>query len=274
MLYLQRRNEETMAKESSLIRIKGAVDGFRYYHMKGHEGLIVGRVGGPSASQVKKSPSFARLRENGSEFGQSARISKSIRQAWSVPLMHMGNPRNAGRMNSKVRAVIQLDDEGRRGYRSFRLSKHKGMLTDFQLMPEVPFDMVMKGGIEVKSPDGKRVSVDLKPMVPESDIRKTKGATHFQISVIVSCVSDYAYDEEKKQWKVLNEGNGTKAEAKSSYISVEEAFGGESMTIDLPIADTTDATTVVTVSFEFYQKSGSKYYLLRDGACGKVVAEF
>lgn len=269
---MQRTNEAKMAKESSFIRIKGAVDGFRYYHMKGHEGLIVGRVGGPSASQVKNSPSFARLRENGNEFGQSARISKMIRQAWSTPLMHMGHPRNAGRMNSKVRSVIQLDEEGRRGYRSFLLSEHKEMLTNFQLLPELPFDMIMKGnGIGVSSKNGKDVKVEIKALTPETDVRITKGATHFRIQAIASCVSDYVYDEEAKRWVAVNDGNGVTAEAKSCYIPVNKAFEGETLEVSLGITDTTNATTLVTVCIEFYQKSGGNYYLLREGACGKVI---
>jgi hypothetical protein len=84
-------------------------------------------------------------------------------------------------------------------------------------------------------------------------------------------VSDYVYDEEAKRWVAVNDGNGVTAEAKSSYIPVNKAFEGETLEVSLGITDTTNATTLVTVCIEFYQKSGGNYYLLREGACGKVI---
>jgi len=59
-----------MARQKSILKLQGTIGGISFYKSK--DGYLAREKGGVDASRIANDPGFARTRENGAEFGNSA----------------------------------------------------------------------------------------------------------------------------------------------------------------------------------------------------------
>ncbi|MEE4247754.1 MAG: hypothetical protein V2I33_20315, partial [Kangiellaceae bacterium] len=104
-----------MAKLNSLIKIEGTLDGMTFY--KGKDGYLVRTKGGVSKNRINNDPAFARTRENGTEFGHSASMSKLLRQSISGLLSDAKDSRVSSRLTQTMSRVKNQDLTSARGQR-------------------------------------------------------------------------------------------------------------------------------------------------------------
>ncbi len=126
---------------------QGSVDDLSFYKMRGVEGTIVRRKGGPSRDQVKQLSTMELTRRNNSEFGGRAKTAQYIMRA----LYHhksLADYNIAGPLNALMRPIQELDKEGTWGQRSVRLSTNPHILKGFSLNRNNPFDAAIRYPIE------------------------------------------------------------------------------------------------------------------------------
>lgn len=71
-----------MAQQKSILKLRGTIGGISFYKSK--DGFLAREKGGVDASRIANDPGFARTRENGAEFGDSASAGKLLRDAVRV----------------------------------------------------------------------------------------------------------------------------------------------------------------------------------------------
>jgi hypothetical protein len=112
-----------MAFQAGEIKISGTFDDLSFYHSV--FGWLVRRKGGPGRDQFKRSPSFARARENSAEFAACARAAASIRR---LAFIHTGK-KDKTLYHRLIKLMRMLADNDRVSVRGKR-NPWKGMLTE------------------------------------------------------------------------------------------------------------------------------------------------
>lgn len=125
----------------------GSVDALSFYKMKGVEGTIVRRKGGPSKEKIKTSPNMLATRRSNSEFGGRAKTAKWIMRALQYH-KSLADHNIAGPLNALLRPVQALDSTNGLGQRSVRLSANPQILKGFSLNRNNPFDAAIRYPVE------------------------------------------------------------------------------------------------------------------------------
>lgn len=71
-----------MAQQKSIIKLRGTIGGISFYKSK--DGYLAREKGGVDGSRIASDPAFARTRENGAEFSNSASAGKLLRDTIRV----------------------------------------------------------------------------------------------------------------------------------------------------------------------------------------------
>ena len=106
-----------MAKESSILKLKGVLDGMSFY--KNSEGHYVRAKGGIEKERILNDANFARTRENMNEFANINGAGKLIRNSVSEYLRRAKDMRTSSRLVSTVSKIKNLDSVSPRGQRTF-----------------------------------------------------------------------------------------------------------------------------------------------------------
>ncbi len=134
-----------MAFLNNTMGIIGSFGNLSAYRMKGSDKIIVRTKGGASKKKIKKSPVFARTRENNSEFSGCAKMVKSIRSAIQ-PIGHLADFNFTPSLIALCKK-IQLQDPSKdhpRGERAIYLSQFKYLLDGFSLNKQNSFNTVIR----------------------------------------------------------------------------------------------------------------------------------
>jgi hypothetical protein len=170
-----------MAKQTGFLSFTGTVGGITFYESK--HGSLVRKKGGPDAAQIKKSPKFQRLRENGKEFGNCTKATRALRSLIRGMLKESSDFRVTSRLNKMMFAIKNLDTISKRGERSVA----KGvltpgadiLLTGFDFNIDAPLKTVVKKTVSANLNSGV-ISID--KMSAKVDLTFPKGATHVRFS--------------------------------------------------------------------------------------------
>mgnify|MGYP003611385642 CR=1 FL=1 len=98
-----------MARQKGHIKYVGTLGEVRHFKIKGNEGYFAGLKGGPTAEQIKTSPSFIRTRENMAEFAACANAGKSVRVGLSSLMKQMSDSQLTGRLTA-IMKKINIED--------------------------------------------------------------------------------------------------------------------------------------------------------------------
>lgn len=79
-----------MGKLTGLIQFTGKFDGLSFYEMNGE--IVVRKTGGFDGEKIKTNSNYIRVRENSSEFAQSAKAGKCFRDSIFLYLKKMAIP--------------------------------------------------------------------------------------------------------------------------------------------------------------------------------------
>lgn len=168
-----------MARQSSIIKLKGTIGGVTFYKSK--DGYLAREKGGVDASRIKNDPAFQRTRENGSEFGRAGNAGKVLRNSIRVLLLKASDYRMVSRLTRDMVKVIQMDATNPRGQRNV-IDGEAELLQGFE------FNVNGKLGTTLFAPFAvtlDRVTGDAKAEIegftPEVSIAAPGGTTHFKI---------------------------------------------------------------------------------------------
>lgn len=166
-----------MAKLKSLIKVEGTLDDLTFY--KGKEGYYVRTKGGVNGNRVKNDPAFARTRENGEEFGHSAKSGKVLRRSIQSLLVDVKDGSVTARLTQVMSRVKNADGNSERGKRNVKvgLSTPLGKieLIGFDFNKNAIIDSMLMADYLLDTTTGEIEIVDF---VPNQQVVFPEGATH------------------------------------------------------------------------------------------------
>ena len=169
-----------MAKQSGVVKIRGAVDDLTFMETKdGFKVRKKGRV--VTKATIATDPRYARMRENMSEFSRAVEGSKLLRLAVQDALLDIAEKRLGTRLNKALMTVLMSDHVSARGKRLLMKGDAK-LLKDFAFNSNAVLTQVFKvtPALSIDRVTGK-LTVDIPAFIPENVITSPAGTTHFKI---------------------------------------------------------------------------------------------
>lgn len=239
-----------MARESSILKLKGQLDGMSFY--KTSDGYQVRAKGGVDRSRILNDQNFARTRENMNEFGNITSSGKMIRSGIGTFLNRAKDHRASSRLVSIISRVKNMDEESARGHRTFAkgivFPEAKVMLEGFDFNKEANLDSVLKNKYQLDTDTG---ILKLPEFYPEEDVVIPPGATHITLGYACSGLTPETFESDT----VYGE---------RSIIPITSEPQNEEIKLDaLP---TTGSILMHFILVEFLQEVNAKMYPLKNGS--------
>lgn len=177
-----------MAKVDGIVEIQGTVKGMTFYRSK--DGQLVRAKGGISKNRMKNDPVFQRTRENGVEFGHTAKMSQLVRKSVSSLLAQAKDGRVSSRLAQTLSGVKNQDMDSARGERTVAIGlqsdEGKRLLKGFNFNNRASFDSVFRGDYLLEATTGEVTLTDFNPSV---HLAVPLGGTHVRLSVAMCMVN-------------------------------------------------------------------------------------
>ncbi|MBL1408808.1 hypothetical protein [Sphingobacterium faecale] len=240
-----------MARQSSIIKLKGTIGDITFYKSK--DGYLARQKGGIDKERFLNDPKFQRTRENAQEFGRAGKASKILCTAIRPVLNKTQDSRMISRLVKKMMTVIKADAVSDRGQRN---------VLDGELILLQSFDFNGNAGLSatVYAPFTATIDrasgvldVNVAAFTPESQIVAPGGTTHFRL-----ISAGVEVDFENETFKL--------AQSASSEIAY-----GNTLSAAIPLSNdlgVTDSTKPLFLVFgiEFLQQVNGSFYSLNNGA--------
>lgn len=239
-----------MAKQIGIIKLKGTIGDLSFYKTK--DGHLAREKGGVDAERILNDPSFARTRENNSEFGGSARSGKLTRDNLRPISLNATDGRVVARLTKLMSQIKNLDTTSARGERNVGVAmataQAKTLLKGFEFNKDALLSSLLFKPWALNTTTG---VITIAALAPALDIIYPEGATH------VSLTGAYAN---------INYATGV-ADVKLTNVQ------------NLPITATSSAITLTPTAvpagtgaklfllkIEFFQLVNNVQYSLKNGA--------
>jgi hypothetical protein len=161
--------------------LKGPLDGMTFY--KGKDGYLVRTKGGVSKTRIQNDPAFIRTRENGNEFGESAKSGKVLRQALTPLLADVKDSTLTARMMKIMTQIKNEDTTSIRGNRNvangLSTSEGKMLLKAFDFNSQAKLNTVLLTDYQLDNTTGEVSIVNFNPL---QQMNVPGGATHVNFS--------------------------------------------------------------------------------------------
>ena len=166
-----------MGRLTGFIKLEGTLDGLTFY--KSQDGYIVRTKGGVSKNRIMNDPSYARTRENLSEFGLNAKSGKLIRDSVGVLLNRAKDPKLSSRMLQLMNAIKNLDSNSVRGQRTVHLGldtvEGKQLLKGFDFNAKATLASVLHAAYTVDATTG---TIAITDFISQEQLSTPNSATH------------------------------------------------------------------------------------------------
>ena len=170
-----------MAQSKGLVQIQGTLGGLTFYKSKGS--YLVRTKGGVSKERIMNDPSFVRTRENGSEFGNSARSGKLFRVSANSLISKAKDGTLTGRVTQVMSKIKNLDLTSARGERTVALgiatAEGKQLLVGFNLNSRAHLSTVLRTAYALDPATGE---VTIANLIPQTELAFPQHATHVSLS--------------------------------------------------------------------------------------------
>ena len=242
--------------------------GYRAYRIKGVDHVIVGKKGGPSATQVKTKESYAELRKNQKEFGVASNMAKVLRQSFTGCLSEICETYASGKLTAQFRNLAKMEN-GQTGTRPMVVSKHGHHLNGFEFNPKAPYKKIFGATYYVKPGSRKgQVILHFPAFVPQDVFDYPEDATNFKINARLVALSDYTFDAKRGEYKPLSEDvHGTYGSYESTMLPLlkipTEPMTGQVSVPSFEIEDGVGMFLVMAVSF-FRYENGRFHHLAKN----------
>ena len=192
-----------MAQLKGPIQFTGSLGNIRSYYNKHLKCYTVSTKGGATKEQINNSPSFARTRENMSEFKACGKWASQLRRSLlSIAHLHQGY--YFGEIVALAKIIQKRDDDHPRGHRSIESSKAAWLLQNLNFNRDHPFDQVLSNQIEVSfSEDKKTVTFKTLGFKSFSRLNWPNGYDWFRVVLVIAQIPDHEWNEKENCYKPL-----------------------------------------------------------------------
>ena len=182
-----------MASMNGNMGFIGSMGNISAYKMLGSDKIIIRTKGGAKKDKIKRSPKFALTRENNSEFGGCAKMSKSIRAA-IYPICHLADYNFTSAITSIVKKIQLQDVAHKRGERAVYLSQYRYLLDGFSLNKNTSFDAIIRHSFhpQLNKEDGS-VTVELPALIPGVNLNLPWPQPVYRLVFSIGVVNDLEY---------------------------------------------------------------------------------
>lgn len=175
------------------LEMTGRIGEFTAYKRKGSDKIIFRRKGGPSKKQVLQDPHFETTRLHLSDFGACNKLTAGIRRA-IARIKHLGDPNFTGALNKTAKNIQEMNTEAFRGQRSIFLSRHRHMLSGFQLNSNYPFDGLLRHPLSVHTDRAQASATVVIPHIqPGIALALPWQAPFYRVIITLGIVGDILY---------------------------------------------------------------------------------
>ncbi len=238
-----------MAKQTGFLKISGTLDNVTFYRTK--DGSLVKMKSSLSKARIAKDPKFARTRENGAEFGNSAKAGKLFRVNLRPLSLNASDSRIVPRVTQLMSQIKNMDSTSIRGERNVGVgistSGGKGLLKGFEFNLNSALGSVLFKPYQLNTSTGV-ISID--NLIPSSDITFPSGATHISLS---GGYANLNFTSNLVDFKITNIENLAYTSAASTITLTPTA---------IPIGT---GTKIFLLKIEFFQEVNGVQYPLKNG---------
>lgn len=265
-----------MAKLNGIIKLNGSIGGITFFQKNGES--FARQQNGPNKKKIQSDPSFARTRENNQEFGGAALIGKGLRAGLVQEFEEMADSNTTGRLTQLMKKIISLDENGKRGERSFFPVMYKDLFLNFQFSERRKFDSIFFAPYSAAvNAERNEVVITVPDFNTANYVNAPSGATHFRIINLITVLSQYNFNTSTKKYMPVDLNMNSKNDfAASDYLAL-----GTNLGADVQITCTLDGQTIMNssaliacIGIEFYQQLGQNYYLLSASNAMKIQDVF
>lgn len=239
-----------MAKQKGIIKLDGTIGGISFYKSK--DGYLAREKGGVEADRIKNDPAFVRTRENGSEFGGSARSGKVLRDAIRTIMQNASDSRVTARLTKLMTQIKNLDATSVRGERNVGVGiatpEAKALLNGFNFNDKAILGSILFNPFAVDTGTG---VITLDDLIPINDLNAPPGATHITLRGAWGKVDFTTGDSDVQESNVVN----LPIDATSTNVVLTPAAAAGGV-----------GTDIYLLMVEFFQEVNGNQYSLKNGA--------
>ena len=188
---------------SSLQKITGTIQNATFYTIMGGDTVYLRTKGGPSKSMIKRSPRFATVRLNNSEWAGCTKMGSAMRRALGGAKELADFP-VIGSMNAIAKKIQNTTIDEEHGKRGLYLSRNKDVLLGFNVSRKQVFESVVRVPIKTSlNRDTACAQVIIPPINTDMYLYNFRNLPYFRFFVSMCPVSDMIYNEatEKYEYK-------------------------------------------------------------------------
>lgn len=239
-----------MGRIKSFLKIEGTLDDLTFY--KSQDGFMVRTKGGVSSNRIKNDPAFIRTRENGKEFGHSAKSSKQLRQAIIPLIADAKDGRVASRLTQAMSKIKNEDLTSARGQRQVAIglatAPGKAWLKGFEFNNRTTLGSVLLSDYTLDPLTGEIV---ISEFIPSQRLQLPDGASH------VSFSSGYL---------LLDFATGNKQLEVSPVVNLPINMTESTVTLTPTAVPAGTGTAMYFLKLSFFQELNGIQYPLNNGA--------
>lgn len=240
-----------MARQDSLLKIKGELDGISFYKSNGQ--YFARKKGGIEAARLASDPAFARTRENISEFGLTAKATKLLRDTLRPLMLNASGKKLHGRLTSILSEVKKFDSNSVRGQRTVGNGMNnlnaKALLKGFNLCGDSSLNSLLFAPYALNPATG--------------DIAFTGLGTQQQIK----CPADATHVELTGAWAQIDFANNTGELQVSAPANLPiSAVNSSNFTLTPANVPTTGGVDFFLLKISFYQQINNAQYPLSNSS--------
>jgi hypothetical protein len=239
-----------MARQTGLIKLRGTLDNVNFY--KTQDGVLARMNTSIDAKRIANDSAFIRTRENGAEFGASAKAGKIIRDAIHPLLILASDNRVSARMMKIMTGVKNFDATSSRGKRNVATGINdpaaKELLKGFNFNERSNLGNVLAKPFSVVQTTGE---ISISDVIPLNDISFPPGATHVTL---------------QSGWAKIDfvTGAGDLQLSPATSLPIDETL--QTISLIPASAPTGSGIDVHVLCIAFYQDVNGNQYPLKNGA--------
>ena len=187
-----------MAELKGPLQFIGSIGNIRVYYNNTLKKYIVSTKGGSDKELIKKSPVYARQRENMSEFGACSFWSALLRHILNS-IDHLAQGYVFSGFMKLAKTIQKHDDLHFRGMRSIESSKDALLLTTLNFNKVHPFEQVLSQRFDTSfSSDRKTVTISMPGFRPYTRISWPTRFKFYRFAMVIAQLPDFVWGEKEK----------------------------------------------------------------------------
>lgn len=239
-----------MARQKGIIKLEGKIGDISFYKSK--DGYLAREKGGVEAERIKNDPAFERTRENGSEFGSSARSGKLLRDAVRTMMQNASDSRVTSRLTKLMTQIKNLDGTSVRGERNVGVgigtAQAKALLKGFNFNDAAVLGSILFNPYDIDLGTG---VITLNDLVPINDLNTPPGATHITL---------------RGAWGKIDFATGDTDVQETNAVNLPIDATSTNVVLTPAAAAAGPGTDMYLLMVEFYQEVNGNQYTLKNGA--------